>query len=195
VGEHGSYGLATLERRHVTLEQDGVLLFDYVAKGGKHRVQAVVDAEVYDVVAELKRRRGGGRSLLAYRNGRWVDVRSADVNDYLKELAGGEFTAKDFRTWHATVLAAVALAVSTEARSRTARRRAISRAVQEVSHYLGNTPAVCRSSYIDPRVFDRYLAGTTIAPALPGLADLDDVPATQGRVEAAVLDLLGGSGA
>jgi DNA topoisomerase IB len=193
--ENGTYGLATLERRHVTLEPDAVLVFDYIAKGGKHRVQAVVDPDVYDVVAELKRRRGGGPSLLAYRNGRWVDVRSSDINEYLKELAGGDFTAKDFRTWHATVLAAVALAVSTEARSATARKRAMSRAVQEVARYLGNTPAVCRASYIDPRVFDHYLAGTTIAPALGGLAELEDAPATQGRIEAAVLDMLGGSDA
>src|SRR5581483_4518229 len=153
--ENGTYG-------HATLAASGALIFDYVAKGGKHRVQAVVDPDVYEVVAELKTRRGGGRGLLAYRNGRWVDVRSADINEQIKSLAGPQFSAKDFRTWHATVLAAVALAVSTGAKSQTARTRAISRAVQEVSHYLGNTPAVCRASYIDPRVFDRYLAGTTI---------------------------------
>ncbi|MBV8395909.1 MAG: DNA topoisomerase IB [Actinobacteria bacterium] len=188
--ENGTYGLATLERRHVKLDVDGVLVFDYIAKGGKHRVQAVVDPQVYAVVAELKARRGGGRALLAYRNGRWVDVRSSEINDYLKQLAKGEFSAKDFRTWHATVLAAVALAVSTEAKSQTARRRAMSRAVQEVSHYLGNTPAVCRASYIDPRVFDRYLAGVTVAPALGALAEQHDAPATQGRIEAAVLGLL-----
>ena len=118
-------------------------------------------------------------------------MRSSDVNDYVKEIAGSEFTAKDFRTWHATVLAAVALAVSTAATSPTGRKRAMSRAVQEVSHYLGNTPAVCRASYIDPRVFDRYLAGATIAPVLGALGELDDAPATQGKIEAAVLELLG----
>jgi DNA topoisomerase-1 len=184
---NGSYGLATFERRHVELGEDGELVFDYVGKAGKRRLQAIVDPELYAVVAALKRRRGGGRALLAYRNGRWVDVRSSDVNEYVKAIAGREFTAKDFRTWHATVLAAVALGVSTGASSRTARKRAISRAVQEVAHYLGNTPAVCRASYIDPRIFDRYIAGATIAPAL---GELRDVPATQGRIEAAVLELL-----
>jgi DNA topoisomerase IB len=188
-GENGSYGLATLERRHVTLGADGVLVFDYVSKAGKRRQQGIVDPDVHEVVAALKRRRGGGDSLLAYRNGRWGDIRAGDVNEYLRELAGDDFTAKDFRTWHATVLAAVALAVSTAAKSPTARKRAISRAVAEVAGYLGNTPAVCRASYIDPRVFDRYRAGTTIAPALDGLGDTDG-PATQGRIEAAVLDLL-----
>ena len=193
-GENGSYGLATLERRHVTLGDDGALVFDYVSKAGKRRQQGVVDPEVHEVVAALKRRRGRNPSLLAYRNGRWVDVHAADVNEYIREAAGDDFSAKDFRTWHATVLAAVALAVSTEARSKTARTRAISRAVAEVAGYLGNTPAVCRASYIDPRVFDRYRAGVTIAPALDGLGSADG-PATQGRVEAAVLGLLDDSGA
>jgi DNA topoisomerase-1 len=191
-GEDGSYGLATLERRHVKLEGEGVLSFDYLAKGRQRRLQAVVDPEVYDVVAMLKRRRGGGTTLLAYKNGRWVDVRPSDINEYIKEFGRADFTAKDFRTWHATVLAGVALAVSEAATSDAARKRAISRAVQEVAHYLGNTPAVCRASYIDPRVFDRYRAGFTIAPALDGLAERspEDGLATEGRIESAVVQLL-----
>jgi DNA topoisomerase-1 len=145
-------------------------------------------------VAQLKRRRGGGPDLLAYkRDGTWVDVRSEDINDYIKEQTGGDFTAKDFRTWSATVLAAVAMATSyTQARSKTARARAISRAVKEVAHYLGNTPAVCRASYIDPRIFDRYRSGLTIADALEQLGDVDEFgePAHQGAIEEAVLDLI-----
>jgi DNA topoisomerase IB len=180
--EHGSHGLASLERRHVDLAGDGVLAFDYPAKAGKRRVQAVVDPEVYAIVAELKRRRGQ----------RLFRVRPADINAYIKEAAGGEFSAKDFRTWHATVLAAVALAVSGRAATPTGRKRAIARAVGEVSRYLGNTPAVCRASYIDPRVFDRYRAGATIERALDGLAEpgRDGAPATEGAVERAVLRLL-----
>jgi DNA topoisomerase IB len=189
--DNGSYGLATLRKEHVSLASDGLLVFDYRAKSGKRRLQRVVDPDVYEVVAELKRRRGGSPELLAYRKGRgWCDVRSTDINDYVKELAGAEFSAKDFRTWHATVLAAVALAVSEAPTSQTARKRAVTRAVKEVSHYLGNTPAVCRASYIDPRVFDRYRAGVTIAPALQGLALAEDEPATQGLIEEAVLALL-----
>jgi len=167
---NGSYGLATLEQRHVQLARDGVLVFDYPAKSGKRRVQAVVDREVYRVVAALKRRRGP----------RLFSVRSDDINAYIKEHAG-DFSAKDFRTWHATVLAAVALAVSERAATSTGRKRAITRAVGEVAHYLGNTPAVCRASYIDPRVFDRYAAGVTVASAL------DRTPE---RIEAAVLRML-----
>ncbi len=117
----------------------------------------------------LKRRRGGGR-LLAYRNGRcWHDVTATDINDYLREVSGGEFTAKDFRTWHATVLAAVGLAVSEGADTAAARRRAIARVCQEVASYLGNTPAVARASYIDPRVISLYQEGRTIAASLGGL--------------------------
>jgi DNA topoisomerase IB len=179
---NGSHGLATLTKRHVELAGNGTLVFDYPAKSGKRRLQAVVDPEVYDVVAALKRRRGE----------RLFQIRSADINTYIKEATGGDFSAKDFRTWHATVLAAVALAVSERATSPTARKRAVSRAVGEVAHYLGNTPAVCRASYIDPRVFDRYRAGITISPALDGLAQLDEerAPATQGPIERAVLGLL-----
>ena len=191
--ENGSYGLATMLKEHVKLLPESALLFEYPAKGGKDRLQSFVDPDVYGVVAALKRRRRGGAELLAYKNGRWRDVRSSDVNDYIKEITGGDFSAKDFRTWHGTVLAAVALAVSGRAaRSRTARKRAMTRAAQEVGLYLGNTPAVARASYIDPRVFDRYRSGVTIGGALDELGDVDDLgaPSTQGAVEEAVVDLL-----
>jgi DNA topoisomerase-1 len=191
--ENKTYGLATMRRRHVRLEPGGVIRFDYASKGGKRRIQSVVDPDVYRVVAALKRRRGGGDGLLAYKAGdRWVNVTSDDVNDYLKEATRDDFSAKDFRTWNATVLAAVALAVSGEAhRSKHSRTRAISRAVQEVAHYLGNTPAVCRASYIDPRIFDRFRDGYTIGGALGELGDVaPGEPATIGAIEEAVLDLL-----
>jgi DNA topoisomerase IB len=188
---NNSYGLATMLKRHVSLRGD-VLLFDYPAKSGKRRVQAVVDPLVADAIAQLKARRGGGPELLAYKDGRrWQDVRSEDINEYLKDATGEDVSAKDFRTWGATVLAAVALAVSGEvADTETGRKRAISRAVKEVAHYLGNTPAVARASYIDPRVFDRYRDGRTIGGALTLVADNGDAPAIQGPVEDAVLDLI-----
>ena len=111
--ENDTYGLATMQRRHVRLEPGNVIVFDYVAKGGQRRVQSVVDPQVYRLVSELKRRRGGTPDLLAYKDrGRWRDVVSSDVNAYIKDVAGEEFTAKDFRTWTATVLAAVGVAVS-----------------------------------------------------------------------------------
>ncbi len=191
--DNQTYGLATMHKRHASLGEGSVITFDYASKGGKRRVQSVVDRDVYRVVEALKKRRGGGPELLAYKGGRrWVDVRSDDINDYIKAVTKDEFSAKDFRTWNATVLAALGLAVSGAAvSSRTARKRAISRAIGEVAHHLGNTPAVCRASYIDPRVFDRYRDGLTIGGALAELGDVDyGEPATQGAIEEAVLDLL-----
>jgi DNA topoisomerase-1 len=190
--QNHTYGLATIHKRHARLHGN-VIVFDYVAKGGRRRIQSVIDPEVAEVVAQLKKRRGGPE-LLAYKVGRvWFDVKSADINDYIKEATGGEFSAKDFRTWGATVLTAVALAVSGPvATSATGRKRAIARVVQEVSHYLGNTPTVCRASYIDPRVFDRYRSGWVISGALDDLGEVEDIgePSIQGEIEAAVIDLI-----
>jgi DNA topoisomerase IB len=182
--ENETYGLATMHKSHVCVDGD-VVTFDYVAKGGKRRLQTVVDPEVAEVVAALKARRGGLKELFAWkRANRWVDVKSADINAYIKEISGGDFSAKDFRTWNATVLAATALAVSSEAlRGPTSRKRALVRCFQEVAHYLGNTPAVCRSSYVDPRIIDRFQGGGTIVDALGD-------PDQREAVEAAVLNLL-----
>jgi DNA topoisomerase IB len=193
--ENDTYGIATMQKRHVTVDGD-VVRFDYEAKGGQRRLQSFGDPRVAEVVRELKTRRGGGDELLAWKNGRrWVDVKSRDINAYVKEAAGREFSAKDFRTWSATVLAAVALSVSGMAAtgSNTARKRAKTRAIKETARYLGNTPAVARSSYIDPRIFDRFDGGLTIGGVLPELAeDTGAWPDVQGRVEEAVLDLLAG---
>jgi DNA topoisomerase I len=158
-------------------------------------VQAVTDPVVADVVRTLKKRRGGGDELLAYKvDGRWTDVKSADINEYVKEAAGGEFSAKDFRTWSGTVLAAVALAVSSGAAARgtkTSRKRAKTHAIKEVAHYLGNTPAIARTSYIDPRIFDRFDGGLTIAGVLPDLAEEADGNSSRQRaIEEGVLDLI-----
>src|SRR3954465_7080218 len=191
-----SYGLATIRKEHVTIE-DGQMVFDYPAKSGQRRIQAVVDPLAIEIVQALKRRRGGGPELLAYKAGRsWYDLRSPDINAYLKEATGDDFSAKDFRTWSATVLAAVALAVSGPALgSQTSRKRAITRAIKETSHYLGNTPAVCRASYIDPRIFDAYQGGLVldqkvIQEALE--AEAGELPTHHPRIERAVLDLVDG---
>jgi DNA topoisomerase I len=191
--ENGSYGLATLRKEHVRVRGDEIEL-EFVGKSGKLWSRSVAEPEVCDVVSRLKRRRSGGPELLAYRTGgRWVDVKSADINAFLREVTGTEATAKDFRTWSATVLAAVGLAVSTHAAaSPTARKRAVTRVVKEVADKMGNTPAVCRASYIDPRVITLYEDGVTVAPELEALGEDVGVgePAFQGPVEAAVLRLL-----
>ena len=166
--ENGSYGLATLRKGHVRAHGDE-LRFDYPGKGGQRRVVAIGDPQVADVVRALKRRRGGGPELLAYKDdrGRWVDVRSVDVNAYLQEALGEGFSAKDFRTWSATVLAAVGLAVEDDpGASDRQRRRAVVRVVQDVARLLGNTPAVARGSYVDPRVIERFEEGRTVGDAV-----------------------------
>ena len=160
---HGSFGLTTLERRHVRARGD-VLVFRFVGKSGVEHTVEIDDADVIAALDRMRRRRSGQR-LLAYQDGRrWIDLDAAAVNLYLDELLGGELTAKDFRTWHATVLAATSLALSEEAGdTQASRKRAVKAAVDEVAAYLGNTPTVARSSYIDPRVIDLYESGTTIA--------------------------------
>jgi len=163
--ENESFGLATVRRQHVTIKRNEVV-FDFPAKSGQRRVQSIRDAAARRAIEAMHRRRSGPEDLLAYRaGGEWVDVRSDEINDYIHERIGEEFSAKYFRTWHGTVLAAVALAGEERPRSEAAAKRAIKRAVDQVSEALGNTPAVCRASYIDPRVFDRLRDGTTIRPA------------------------------
>src|SRR3954471_11937600 len=191
--ENETYGLATLKKRQLRIER-GAAVFDYRAKGSKRHVQVVADRAVLPTLKALKARRGGGTELFAYRNGRaWRDVRSDDINEHLKELAGDGFSAKDFRTWNATVLAAVALARHDPSElSRTARRRAINEAVKDVAAHLSNTPSVCRSAYIDPRVIDRFDSGETIRSALDRAIDGSDpgeFPDRE-RIEEAVLDLI-----
>jgi DNA topoisomerase IB len=190
--DDGGLGLATLHREHVTVHPDSVE-FDYPAKGGAQRRQVIADPASYGLIATLRRRRAGGDELLAYKEGRrWHPIRSDDINDYLKQHLGEDFSAKDFRTWNGTVMAAVSLgAHGLDASTKAARKRATDRAVREVSQLLGNTPAVARRSYIDPRVFDRYESGWTIAGVLGRIPDpggIDD--RIRARIERGVLDLL-----
>ncbi len=192
--ENESFGLATLRREHVQFER-GAAVFDFPAKSGRRRVQKLADPESLPVLRALKRRPpAGGDSLLAFWESRaWHDVRSDDVNAYLKAHAGADYSAKDFRTWNATVLAAAALASFDPADlSKTGRKRAASAATKRVAGYLGNTPAVCRSSYIDARLFDRFDSGDTIRRAARRVVagtDPDEF-ADREQIERAVLRLL-----
>ena len=156
VEENGSYGLATLRKRHVRAVGDE-LRFDYPGKGSQRRVVTIGDPQVADVVRALKRRRGGGPELFAYKDerGHWVDLRSSDINDYVQRELGPEFSAKDFRTWTATILAAVALAAEEDVETERQRQKAVVRVVRRVALALGNTPAVARGSYVEPRVIER----------------------------------------
>jgi DNA topoisomerase IB len=161
--ENESYGLATVRREHVTLKADEVI-FDFPAKSGQRRIQSIRDPAARRAIGAMRRRRSGPADLLAWRDGEeWRDVRSEDVNDYIQEKIGERFSAKDFRTWHGAVLAAVELAGEPEPSSEAEAKRSIRAAVERVAEALGNTPAVCRRSYIDPRVIERFREGVTIS--------------------------------
>ena len=184
-----SFGLTTLERRHVR-RVGPKLVFEFTGKSGiDHRIE-VDDEPSRQAIDTMRRRRDGSPRLLAYRDGRrWVELDAATVNDYLRERTGEDMTAKDFRTWHATVLAAAALAESDEpGDTKASRRRAVKSAMVEVSDFLGNTPTIARSSYVDPRVIDLYEDGVTIAGAVTRKHRDPDV--RQAALERAVRRLL-----
>ncbi|MBV8221492.1 MAG: DNA topoisomerase IB [Solirubrobacterales bacterium] len=152
--DNGHVGLTTLRRENVTLRGSEVH-FDFVAKSGKRRRMTVRDPQSVDSLAKLKHRRGAPDELLVFRSEHgWQRIHAPDVNNALRSWGEGPYSAKEFRTWSATVLAAVALAREHETGKRGP--RAVSRAVHEVSSALGNTPAVARASYIDPRVITLF---------------------------------------
>jgi DNA topoisomerase-1 len=185
---HHSYGVATILREHVTVRGDE-MVFDFPAKSGQRRVQSLRDPLAQAAIEAMRRRRSGPDDLLVYKEaGAWRDVRSDDINAYIHERIGSHYSAKDFRTWHGTVLAAVELAVAGPPRSRGQGERAIKAAVARVAEALGNTPAVARSSYIDPRLLDRYRDGATIEARALGKGRPTSRAHT--RVEREVLDLL-----
>ena len=196
--EDTGLGLATVRREHVKLTQQGVC-FDYPAKSGVRRVLCIEDPESADIVGALRRRRSGPDELLAFRNGRsWCHLHADDINAYIKAGLDERFSAKDFRTWNATVLAAASLAGhAARANGRPRSTTRLFKAVcDEVADALGNTPAVARRSYIDPRVFDLYESG--LVARLPAKRAAAAGPAQRARVsersrrqlELAVLELL-----
>jgi DNA topoisomerase IB len=197
--DNGTYGLATLRRDHVRVRGERVF-FAYTAKGGIDRELEITDKPTATVVRELLARPGDtAEDLLGYwvedpaGGGRtWHDVTSTEINSYLKEISGADVTAKDFRTWSATVLMAAALAEAPPPASRTARKKAVRAAYVRVSEHLGNTPSVCKASYVDPRVVDRYEHGETVAEALGDARRASDDRTTQRVLEAAVCSLLSG---
>ncbi|MFC4017814.1 DNA topoisomerase IB [Micromonospora sp. GCM10011542] len=165
-GDEPTFGVSTLRPEHAR-SRGGCVVFEFPAKGGIEQVRRIEDPELCQVLTNLRRRRRREERLFGYWDGReWRDVRSDEVNGYLRDASGGEMTAKDFRTWHATVLAATELATLGPARSVTARRKAVAAVMRDVAELLGNTPTVARTSYVDPRVVDLYHDGV-VAPVQP----------------------------
>ena len=152
-----TYGLTTVHGRHVTVSGDD-LLFDYVGKWKKKQQRKIRDTDVAKMVSRLKKIEGD--ELFKFDTGsRIVDVKDRHVNDYIQAVVGEDFTAKDFRTWAGTLLCSIALAMQGPAPSKTERKRRVRKAIVATSDQLGNTPAVCRSSYICPRLIDEYMEG------------------------------------
>jgi len=187
--ENGGFGLTTLQRRHVRRHRDK-LVFCFVGKSGIEHCIEIDDPLSVAAVETMRRRRSTDDRLMAYQEQRrWSPLDSARVNEYLRTSTGGDMTAKDFRTWHATVLAAAALAATDEpGDTKASRQRAVRKAMVEVSSYLGNTPAIAKASYVDPRVVDQYEGGTTIADAVR--REYATVEERQEGLERAVLELL-----
>jgi DNA topoisomerase IB len=180
------YGATTLLKSDVTVTRDGIE-FDYIAKEGKRRTITVADQAIQAAVRSLLRSGNGLGPLFCIQDGgAWRPLRSHEVTSYIATHAGGHFTAKEFRTWNATVLMALLLANGDAAPSARSRKSAITAAVRGVADWLGDTPAVARSSYIDPRVISRYDADGQL-PTIPPLPATLPVAA---EVEAAVAALL-----
>ncbi|MUN64290.1 DNA topoisomerase IB [Kocuria sediminis] len=160
---NGSYGVTTLLVRHVRVDGDDVHL-DFPGKSGHQWSLTLRDADLAAALAPMLER-DPDEPALAYRDedGQWATTTSARLNDFVRDRCGPDFTAKDFRTWQGTVSAALALAARADTRpSQSARKKAVSAAMREVAEHLGNTPTVARSSYVDPRVVDRFHHGETI---------------------------------
>lgn len=166
--ENGTYGLCTLRPRHIRVQGRRVTL-SYNGKGGRAQVREIDDAPAARVVAALLAEKGP--SVFGYRgpDGAWIRVRRRHVNDYLREITGSRFSAKDFRTWAGTLFGACALARRFSAEPATPRvlRRRIAEAMRETAKILGNTPAVCRASYVSPAVLSAFEKGRVLSGALP----------------------------
>ena len=168
--QHGSHGLSTLLCSHVSISGDSITL-EFPGKSGQEWESTLVDAELAKVLRGLKRR-GPNARLIAWKDGgTWHPVAAEDINEYVREQTGGEFSAKDFRTLHGTVTAAIALAKAGPRPTPTARKRVVAQVMRDVAEVLGNTPAVARASYVDPRIIDDYDRGRTIDPARTGSAE------------------------
>jgi DNA topoisomerase-1 len=185
--ENNSFGITTLWKSHVTPFDDHIV-FEYRGKRGIDQRQHVMDRRLITFVDDLMGT--PGRRLFRYRDGRkWVDLDARDVNDYLEEIAGFPYTAKDFRTWGGSMLAATVLADLGPAKSRTARNKNVVTAVRLVAAELGNTPAICRKSYVHPVILTRYLrSGATIS--VPNRSKMKSSGAKYWPEEKALIDFL-----
>src|SRR5215213_373218 len=163
VKHYKTYGITTLQNRHLEIGKKGELVFSFVGKHHiKHR-KVLVDEELAGLMKDLKSL-GGARKLFHYldETGKPRAIKPSDINAYIKQATAPEFSSKDFRTWGGTLLAAIELAEIGAAEDEKLARKNIVKAVKTVAEQLGNTPTVCRSSYIHPTVIKSYEKGVTL---------------------------------
>ena len=185
-----TYGIATLRRKHLTIEGD-TLIFEYTGKWGQQQRKVVTDARLRRVVEECVALPGYEVFKYYEDSGEIRDVKSRDLNAYVKEVMGDEFTPKDFRTWAGTLFAAVKLAELGATKDLKQAEKNVLSAVDDVAHRLGNTRDIARASYISPRVIDHYMEGSVIAyygEHLEELIAAEQEDLTEG--EKALLELL-----
>jgi DNA topoisomerase-1 len=188
--ENESYGLATLLCEHVSLRKAAVS-FDYPAKSGVRRILQIEDPEVVRAVRALVRRGGDTERLLVCRTAAgWTDLHAADINSRFKELVGDDYSVKDLRTWHGTVLAAEAFVDADPPVSKRVTKKVEAAVMKEVAEALGNTPAVARASYVDPRVVAGYEQGLTVATGLRRAGRVGEPAARQAVLEKATRALI-----
>jgi len=188
--DNDSCGLATLRCEHVTVRA-GTVVFDYPAKSGVQRYLELTDPQVVKIVRALRRgRQPDERFLFCRSDSGCVELHADDLNARFKEDVGEEYSVKDLRTWHGTVLAAAGFAAAPPADTKTAIRRARSSVFREVAAQLGNTPAVARGSYVDPRVVTAYERGSTIAAAVSRAEKQRNDSAAQAILEKATRTLI-----
>lgn len=188
--ENESYGIATLLCEHVSVRKNAVS-FDYPAKSGVRRILEIEDPQVVRSIRSLLRREHDSNRLLVCRTmSGWSDLHAEDLNARFKEMVGSDYSVKDLRTWHGTVLAAEAFVDADPPVSKKVVKRVESHVFKEVSAGLGNTPAVARASYVDPRVVAGYEQGLTIKASARRAERTDDPAERQAIVEKATRNLI-----
>ena len=168
VKKYRTFGITTLQHKHLNIKRNGKLVFNFVGKHSIKQQKVMVDKDLAKLMSELKELKGKSK-LFKYvgEDGKTHSVKASDVNKYLKELTSPEFSAKDFRTWGGTLLAALELAEIGFCEDEKVLKKNIVKAVKKVAAQLGNTPSVCRSSYIHPTIINSYQKGVTLEEYIP----------------------------
>ena len=187
--ENHSYGLTTMRNRHVEVQKADII-FSFRGKSGKHHEITLHDQRLAKIIRACQEM--PGQELFSYlEEGETRHVGSADVNDYLRQITGRDFTAKDFRTWVGTVLAGTAFREFEAVTSAQQAKKNIGTVIESVAKVLGNTPAVCRKCYVHPDVINAYLEGETLDSVTQRISSKLNGSLSRLRpAEAAVLSLL-----